>query len=145
MKYLATLILLSGLANLAWADDAAEFKYRQGVMRAVGGHMVAISTILRQGVHKQDLVAHTRAMSTLAGLATGVFPEGSNVARSEALPKIWEQPDEFKQAMDRFVKAADQAAAAAQSDDPAAMGLAMRSLGGSCKNCHDNFREDHDH
>ena len=84
-------------------------------------------------------------MADLAEIVPHVFPEGSGVHQSEALPAIWEQPDEFKEAVENFVKAAKGIATAAEGGDMSEIGPAMKSLGQACKGCHDNFREENDH
>ncbi len=140
------MLLVSLLFSSQWvlADAVADIAYRQGVMKTVGGHMAAIGAILRFQVHPEDLALHANGMATIANVVPGVFPAGSGEGKTEALPEIWSKPDEFKQAMDKFVDAARGMAAAANGADPAAIGSAVRSLGQSCKGCHDNFREEHD-
>jgi cytochrome c556 len=139
------LIAMTLLANGVLADGEAEYKYREGVMRAVGGHMSSMGAILRGRVHFDDLKLHANAMSDLAKVVPHVFPEGSGVEKSEATSAVWENAGEFKAAMDKFVEAADGMAAAANGGDMSAVGPAIQALGQSCKNCHDNFREEHDH
>jgi cytochrome c556 len=128
------------------ADGDAEFKYRQGVMRTVGGQMSSMAAVLRGQVHFDNLAFHARGMAELAEIVPHVFPEGSGVSKSEALPAIWEKPDEFKEAITKFVDAANGMAKAAESGsgDMGSIGPAMKALGQSCKGCHDNFREEHD-
>lgn len=125
----------------ASADGEAEYKYREGVMKAIGGHMSSIGAILRGQVHSENLALHAESMAKLAAIASNLFPEGSDVGKSEALPAIWEKPDEFERAMDDFVNAANGFAGAATSGS--GVPQALRRLGGTCKGCHDDFREDH--
>ena len=99
-------------------------------------------TLLEQEV--ENLAVHSKGMADLAKIVPNVFPEGSGVAKSEALPEIWENPGDFKAAIDKFVEAANNISAAANDGDAAAIGPAMNALGQSCKGCHDNFREEHD-
>lgn len=75
------------------------------------------------------------------------FPEGTGPASgadTEALETIWERPEEFSDAAQRMIAASETMVAAAESGDAAAVGEAVKELGGSCKNCHDNFRLDED-
>ena len=51
------------------ADGEAEYAYRHGVMEANGGHMTAMVTILRKGVHKDELALHARGISALAEIS----------------------------------------------------------------------------
>ena len=55
-------LLLFGavMVQAGYADAEAEAKYRQSVMKSVGGHMAAMGTILKSQVHLGDLAAHHR-------------------------------------------------------------------------------------
>jgi cytochrome c556 len=127
------------------ADAAGEIKYRQGVMKVVGGHMASMGAILRGRVHMSNLQMHAQSMADIAKVVPDIFPAGSGKGKTEALPAIWGKPDEFKAGLDKFVKAANEMAEAAGSGDMHAIGPAIKALGGSCKGCHDDFREEHDH
>lgn len=73
------------------------------------------------------------------------FPAGSGPQagiKTDALQTIWTKPAEFRQANDRFETQAAAFHTAAQAGDLAALRTASRSLGGACKNCHDQFREE---
>jgi cytochrome c556 len=69
--------------------------------------------------------------------AHGLFPEGSGGGDSRAKPEIWSDRAGFDQAM-KDAQAA--ATALAAVTDEAAYVPAMKTLGGSCKNCHDKYR-----
>lgn len=145
MKSILAVVLTLLIGHHALADGNAEYKYREGVMRTVGGQMSSLAAILRGRVHFENLKFHARGMADLAEIVPHVFPEGSGVHQSEALPAIWEQPDEFKEAVENFVKAAKGIATSAEGGDMSEIGPAMKSLGQACKGCHDNFREESDH
>ncbi|MEO6717648.1 MAG: cytochrome c [Novosphingobium sp.] len=73
----------------------------------------------------------------------GWFPAGSGPQpglKTAAKPEIWTKPVEFRAAQDQLARAADAFQAAAAGGNVDAMRAAARSLGGSCKNCHDQFR-----
>jgi len=133
------------MSQFAMADGQAEINYRQGIMLSIGGHMKDIVSILKGGVHQQDLRFHAHAMADLAKIVPGVFPAGSGEGKTDALPAIWKKPDQFKQAVQKFVDAANGIASAADSGSPAQIGPAIKALGDACKNCHDDFREEHHH
>ena len=69
--------------------------------------------------------------------AHGLFPEGSGGGDSRAKPEIWTDRAGFDQAM-KDAQAA--ATAMAAVTDEAGYVPAMKTLGGSCKNCHDKYR-----
>ena len=142
MKRILPLVLIL-LAGFSHADDEAEYKYREGVMKSAVGHMSSMGAILRGRVHFENFKIHAHGMKDIAGIMPNVFPEGSGVDGSESLPAVWEKPDEFKAAMDKFVDAANNIAAAADSGEMSEIGPAIQALGKSCKGCHDDLREEH--
>ncbi len=131
------------LALVALPAVAAEpedlIKYRQNVMSAQGGHMSAIAAILRNQVdYGTHLSAHAESLAATAALVSDIFPEDSALGETDALDEVWEQPEEFAEAVQRLETAAEAFRAAVADDGD--VGAAFRDLGDACKNCHDNFR-----
>jgi cytochrome c556 len=132
---LAAVVLAAGTA----AADEGMIAYRQSVMKANGGHIGAVVTIIKGEVpFTDDLKVHTQALAELAIIAGHVFPEGSGKTR--ALPAIWEKPDAFKKAYEAYQTAAANLAKTAETD-PKAVPAAVGALGKACKGCHDDFRK----
>ena len=63
---------------------------------------------------------------------------------TEALDVIWENPAEFAAKAQALLEGANTFAEVAAGGDMAATLGAFRGLGGSCGNCHDDFRVDND-
>ncbi len=125
---------------LTWADeDDLSYKYRGAVMQAIGGHMTAVTVIMRGKMYEDELAVHTESIANLAKLVPTIFPAGSDVAKSEALSKIWEEPDSFSKVVERFIDASDKLHQAVQTQT--GIRDAFAELGKTCKSCHDNFRE----
>lgn len=133
--------LAAALALLALPLGASEgaMEYRKHTMEAVGGHTQALFDILGGKVaHSAHLAAHADALKALSGIATTLFPAGSGGGESDALPAIWEDPEDFAERVGAF-----EAAAANLSDVVAGGGEVMPAamqLGQACKGCHDNYR-----
>jgi cytochrome c556 len=70
------------------------------------------------------------------------FPKGSGpeAGKTRALPEVWTKTADFDAAMKMFSDRAPKLLAAVKAKDGAAVQAAFRDVGGSCKNCHDNFR-----
>ena len=142
----ATAIVL-GLSVIAWnagalAQEEAAIKYRQSIMKAVGGNMGAMVAIMKGvGGKPADLPIHAGAMADLAIIAEGAFPEGSDFGETTALPVIWEKPEDFAKAIKMFQDTSANLAEVAKGGDMAAFGAAFGEMGKACKNCHENFRE----
>jgi cytochrome c556 len=138
---LAGAVILAGAALTAAADEAA-IEYRQAVYESIGGHMSAMSAILKQEVpYGDDLAIHARGIADLAPLALHIFPEGSGEGKTKALPAIWEDPETFASRRQDFIDAATALGAVADADMGTFM-PAFRTLGGTCKACHDDFKGD---
>jgi len=144
--FLFAIALSVAFAQSAIADGhagAGAIKYRQAVMKAVGGHMGAMATILGGGGSMADFKGHAHAMAELAKVSQNIFPKGSDqmAGNTGAKDEIWDQPAEFKKVLAAFESNAAALAKAADSGDKGKIGAAMGGLGkGSCKACHEGFR-----
>ncbi len=138
---LAAAVLFTGAAHAGEADIA----YRQAVMKAVGGHMTAMSKMLKDGVgDMKNITVHADGMAALAKVAAGVFPAGSGpeAGKTEATAKVWSDKDGFAKVSAAFIEEANALAAAAKTGDKGAIGKALGALGkNGCKACHDGYRE----
>ena len=130
---------LAGLIALPGITSEEDQDYRHHTMEAVGGHMQAMVDILQQKVpHTAHITIHANALADLASIADTLFPAGSE--GGEALPAIWENPDDFAQKLGDFQDAAAGLKAAVDSGEP--IGPAVQNLGQACKSCHDSYREE---
>jgi len=145
---MTALAMTAILALPVLADSTPEDQadYREAVMTAMRGHIGAASAIVR-GLIDNDghLVDHAAALANAAKELDRLFPAGSNVGESEALPLIWEEPEAFAEAIGKLQNATAVFLAAAESGDEAAIGSAFREVGMSCRGCHDRYREEHEH
>ena len=69
------------------------------------------------------------------------FPEGSNPAPSEALDVIWQEMDQFTAMAEANANAAKRLQQLAISGDQSKIKPAFNELVGSCKACHQKFRQ----
>ena len=102
-----TLVLSAALSAPIAAEPAAEdaYEYRESIMTALKGHAGAISRQARGLAGDSDYVAnHAKAIANLGTELHTIFPEGSNVEGSEALPAIWDEPEKFAEALNQRQK-----------------------------------------
>lgn len=124
----------------------AQIEARQAGFKAVGGEFKSINDQLRSGA--PDLAAIQAAAAELPGIidgAGGWFPEGTGPesgVETEALPIIWEEPEDFEAKVNDFVVAIEALNVAAQSGELPAIQAAVQATGGTCKACHDKYRLD---
>ena len=140
--------LALGLAGQALAADSAEnlVKYRQSVMKAIGGHIGAIAAVVKGEVSYGDHVAnHARSIKEMSLIVSDIFPPNSgpmDSAKTRALAKIWDEPAKFKDAVTAFQSAAAKLADVAESGDKQAIADGLGALGKSCGGCHKPFRKE---
>lgn len=139
---IAAATLATGITAASAAGEA-DIKYRQNNYKAVGAHMGAMGAILKGEVaHTDQLSVHADAIAAIAANVETLFPAGSgpDAGETRALPAIWTDTAEFQKVVAGFKAAAANAAAVAKTGDMAAMGDAVKQLGGACGACHKVFR-----
>lgn len=137
---LAAMILGVGISGAALADGH-QIKFRQSIMKSIGGTMGGLAGVLKKEASAEYAAPLAANMNNLAQISGGIFPEGSDFGETDALPTVWAKPDDFKQALGAFQLAAANLSKVAADGDMAAFGAAFGELGKSCKNCHETFRK----
>lgn len=128
-------------AALAQTTPEHAYEYREAVMTALRGHIGAASRIVRGQVEDDGyLLKHAEGLASSASELHRLFPAGSGVEGSEALPAIWSDPDAFAAAIENAEAATAAFVEVAGSGDKAAIGAGFREVGMACRGCHDNFR-----
>ncbi len=140
------MVLVLGLGAQALAVDEPEnvIKYRQSVLKAIGGHTGAIVAVVKGEVsYVGDVAAHARAIHEMSKLLPGLFPEGTgrdSYPETRALPELWNDRARFEaSAKDLQVQSA-KLAEVAEGGDIAAIGAQLQNLGNVCGSCHKPFR-----
>lgn len=138
------------VAGAAYADDPATIaKTRHEHYHEIGKAMKAIVDETKKP--SPDIAVfqtNAKTIDTLAPQVPSWFPPGTGrdvVPKSEALPAIWQKPDEFKKDAAGFATAAHSFNIAAQSGDVAAVRAAFPALGNACKTCHTAFKAKDEH
>ena len=147
MKKLLLLAALAAFATTAVADEhevnvQAHQDYRHHLMEVIGGNMAAIGDILKNRLpHTANIAVHAQSIHLASGLVESAFrAKALEGDKTESLPAIWEQWEEFVAAAKATEEAAANLAEVAEGGDPAAIGGAMRNLGRTCGSCHRTFR-----
>ncbi|GIX31915.1 MAG: cytochrome c [Porticoccaceae bacterium] len=138
----AALVTAAAAAQAAKEEDLV--KYREHLMESIGGHMNnAVAIVKGEVPYGDDLPLHARHLRELAPLVVPAFEARALSEKSHALPKIWEDWDEFTARARDFEEASAAFAAAVEGGDRARIARALGDLGDSCKACHDKFTEEH--
>lgn len=140
--------IAAGLLSVVSVGQAADdpISVRKAIMASVGA-----SAGLGGGMMKGN-VAYTpaagkAAIATMwaASLTFGdFFPDGSNAGDTRAAAAIWGDAAGFQGEIAKFAAATEKAAAASGKDGPADLEAFKAAFGpvlGTCKSCHQGYRE----
>jgi len=135
-------VMLAGMASHACAQDEGYIDYRQAVMKGNGDHLGAIGAILKYKLpYGKDVAAHAMSINALAKMIPVAFKEKTGDVKTDAKPEIWNEWSKFEQKAKDMETASAKLADVAAGGDMAAIGDAVKKLGGTCKGCHDDFRK----
>ena len=135
-------ILAGGIVG-AFAQDAftppatpeEAVAMRQALMKEDGGIMRTLGNL-----SGAEAVAALTTVRDNYSHIPALFPEGSIVGGSKALPAIWENWETFTAIAASGAAAAEAGIAAAQAGDAAAYAASAQALMGTCGQCHQQFR-----
>lgn len=113
---------------------------RMMTMKAIQGSMKTLGDMAK-GKIPFDAEKATAAAAAMAHDGKKVpekFRANETDPKSEALPAIWDNFDDFVQKSEAMVAAA---ASVGTIGDESALGAALGKIGGTCKACHRDYRE----
>jgi len=149
MKIYSQLALIAGLALTSLSASAHSFakpedaiKYRKASFVVTAAHFGRIGAMAqgnapfdaKEAAESADIVAF------MSKLPWAAFGEGTDMGETKAKPEIWKQQAKFKEAADKFQQEAAKLAAAAKGGKEADVKAAFTATAGTCKACHDDFR-----
>ena len=148
MKHLIVTVtlLLTGIsmpayAQFAKAEDA--IKYRQSALFVMGQHFTRLAG-MAQGKIPFDAKAaadNAAVVESMSKLPWAGFGEGTNQGgNTKAKPEVWSDNAKFKEAADKMMAEVVKLNTAAKTGKLDDLKFAVSATGGTCKNCHDNFR-----
>lgn len=147
-RILPAILVVAGLATPLLAAPAADVaKARIAAYRELGAAYKGVNDGLRGEVQTVIVQQYARQIVNASKQQYGWFPAGSGQqagVKTLALPAIWTKAAQFKAAQDAFARQATAFQAAAVKGDATAIRAEARKLGGTCKACHDQFRQPKD-
>lgn len=141
---LVAALALPALGAAQEADDAVEA--RHGFMKMLGINMGQLAGMAKGEIEYDEAAASLAAANIIALTqydAPALFVEGTSSEDrqdSEALPAIWENPDDFRSKFAGLREAAAGSADAVKGGQEN-VGPVVQKLGGACKACHDDYRK----
>lgn len=139
-----TAVFLPALAGAQDADDAIEA--RHGYMSLLGVNMGQLAGMAKGEIAYDEAAASLAAANIVALTQYDVRPlflagtSSDDNRDSEALPAIWENPDDFGAKFAALSQAAAGAPDAVKGGQ-GTIGPVLQKLGGTCKACHDDYRK----
>ena len=136
-------LLISNIASLTplFANEGAKGIVKERMDK------FKMSKKMMQTIHKsiqnEDFGTIEKSATTLYNWSKEMikyFPEGSDGAPSEASADIWLDPDGFKKAVNNFELASLKLINNSKEKDFDKTVDSFRSLAGTCKGCHQKFR-----
>ena len=147
-KTLAALILAS-VAGSVLAQQTLKpeemIKTRKAAYSFMAWNMGKIKANLDGSFNKDQVIASANAVAAVANSGLGaLFGPGTDKEvggeKTRVKPEFFEQPNKVKELAMNFIKEANELAKVAATGDAAAVKAQFGKTGGTCKACHDEFR-----
>jgi cytochrome c556 len=140
MAVSASAICFTAAAQFAKPEDA--IKYRKAAFSVTAAHFGRMGA-MAQGKAPFDAklaVENAEIVATMAKLPWAAFGEGTDAGETKAKPEIWKQNAKFKEAADKYQAESVKLLAAAKTGKEDTFKAAFSAAAGTCKSCHDDFR-----
>ena len=134
-------ILFSASAAMAQSDENY-IQYRQKVMGSIGQNWGAINDIMKNKLPLTgNIDGHARVININSKLIASAFKHEAAEGKMDAKPAVWKDWSKFEENAKKLDTATAKLAEVAAKGDAAAIGDAIKGVGGACKGCHDDFRK----
>ena len=141
MLLIGSFTVVPAQAQFAKPEDA--IKYRQSALSVMGTHFGRLAG-MAQGKVPYDAKAAADSAAVvefMSKLPWAAFGEGTDQGvNTKAKAEIWSDNAKFKDAAEKMQAEVVKLAAAAKTGKFDDLKTAVGATGGTCKNCHDNFR-----
>jgi cytochrome c556 len=114
-------------------------------MDAMAAHVSAFVLINFGKVDQQEyLKSHANALADLGAQGKVLFPAGTDTGDTNALPLIWKEQEQFNKLMAQLETSSAKLRDAVAANDKPGTAAAFKTLGESCKGCHDRYQKKDD-
>jgi len=113
---------------------------RQSGFALSRGTFIAMKAAAEAGADVKQLAVPARTIGRWARTLPAMFPAGTDLPTSRALPALWSDRPGFEAKAAAYEAAAGRLAEAAESGDRAAFLARWGELGAACSACHDLYR-----
>lgn len=149
MKIISSLVLtaaalgFSGMASAQFAKAEDAIKYRKSALFVMAQHYSRIGAMASGKVPFDAKAAAENAAvaESMSRLPWAAFGDGTEKGDTKAKPEIWKEQAKFKEKADKMQSEMSKLAAATKSGNLDSIKTAFTSTSGSCKSCHDEYRD----
>lgn len=113
---------------------------RRSAYQLSAGNFIQMKMAAEAGADVHGLVLPARALARWAQTLPTLFPAGTNLPSSHALPAVWSDRAGFEAKAAAYAAAATALAEAAQSGDRAVFLTRWGALRQACADCHATYR-----
>lgn len=96
----------------------------------------------RQDYNRHDFLRSAQALEKLSTQPWVFFTPDGNYPPTHAKAEVWQKAAEFKAAQEQYLSTVKELVKAAEGGDLALIRPAVNEVQKSCKNCHNQFRND---
>lgn len=146
-KMIALAVFSATLATTAQAQVKVEdaIKWRQSAYGAMGWSMARIKANVDGTYNKDEVIKAANVIQAIANSGMGALyvpgsDKGKGWADTRVKPELFTEGPKVGKIAGEFNAAANELAKVAASGDAAAVKDAFGKLGGTCKSCHDDYR-----
>jgi cytochrome c556 len=139
--------LTLGLAATAVAQQKPEevIEYRRAAMTMIGWNFAPMSAMAKGKIpfDAKEFAKHAERIATTAPQVLEGFAKGSDKgAETDAKADIWTHFDDFQSKLTDLVNESKATSEVARGGDEAKVKEQFKKLGGTCKACHDKYKQD---
>lgn len=113
---------------------------RQSAYVLSGGSFAAMKAAAESGADVRTLAFPARSLARWARTLPTMFPAGTNLPNSHALPAVWSDRAGFEARAAAYASAAQALAEAAQDGDRGAFLTQWAAVRQTCSACHDTYK-----
>lgn len=141
-------VATTSLAQPASSEKHAIYatELRQSIFKLLGSNMGPLGAMAKGKIPLDAKVVEKNAvrinqLSLMIADYTRTDTSKFNV-KTEALAKIWQEPEHFNKDIDKLTLASSALIAAAKSNNESEIKKAIGGVGKTCGGCHDDFKEE---
>jgi cytochrome c556 len=139
----AALLAMTAPASAQFAKPEDAVKYRQSTLFVMGQHFGRIGAMAsgRAPFDAKIAAENAELVASLAKLPWAAFGPGTDKGGdTKAKAEIWTEQAKFKEAGDKLIAESGKLAVAAKTGNLDAVKTAFTATAGTCKSCHDAYR-----